>query len=163
MLHRLLLALAVLLSASACSTRKLPKWERPIAKTQFQHVRTTAYTHTESDHLQHGCKTAIGTTLQCGSVSSAAADWSRWPLGTVFRICDTGQVWKVDDIGWALAGRNTLDLYKPSRSAMNSWGLRNVDIEILEWGSLEDSLRVLKPRARYPHVRRMIDQIEDQI
>lgn len=160
MLNRLFLALAVIVSASACSTRKLPKYERPIAKTQHQHVRTTAYTHTESDHLQHGCKTAIGTTLRCGS---AAADWARWPLGTVFRICETGQVCRVDDIGWALAGRNTIDIYKPSRAAMNSWGTRHVNIEIIEWGSLEESLRVLKPRARFPHVQRMIDQIEDQI
>ena len=163
MLKRLFFSLVVILSASACSTRKLPKFERPLAKTQFQHIRASAYTHTESDHLQHGCQTAIGTTLQCGPVSSAAADWSRWPLGTTFRICDTGQLFRVDDIGWALAGRNTLDLYKPSRSAMNAWGLRNVEIEVLEWGSLEESLRVLKPRARFPHVQRMIDGIKDQI
>lgn len=160
MLNRLILALAIILTASACSTRKLPKYERPIAKTQHQRVRTTAYTHSEADHLKYGRKTAIGTTLQSGS---AAADWARWPLGTVFRISETGQTYRVDDIGWALAGRNTIDLYKPSRSAMNSWGVRNVGIEIIEWGSLENSLRVLKPRARFPHVKRMIDQIEDQI
>jgi 3D (Asp-Asp-Asp) domain-containing protein len=160
MLTRLLLLCAVMFSASACSTRKLPKYERPIAKTTFQNVRTTAYTHTESDHLKHGCKTAIGTTLRTGS---AAADWARWPVGTVFRICRTGEVCTVDDIGWALAGRNTIDLYKPSRSEMNRWGLRNEEIEILQWGSLSESLRILKPRSRFPHVSRMIDQIEDQI
>jgi 3D (Asp-Asp-Asp) domain-containing protein len=163
MLHRFLLICFAMLSVSACSTRKLPKFERPIAKTQFQKVRTTAYTHTEADHIKHGRKTAIGTTLQYGSVKSAAADWSRWPVGTVFRICSTGDICRVDDIGWALSGRNTLDLYKPSRSAMNRWGLRHEEIEILEWGSLDESLRILKPRARFPHVKRMIDQIEDQI
>ena len=163
MLQRILLLCAIILSVSGCSTRKLPVFERPVAKTQFQHVRTTAYTHTEADHTPYGCQTAIGTTLQSGSVSSAAADWSRWPKGTLFRICQTGEVCRVDDIGWAISGRNTIDLYKPSRYAMNAWGLRNVDIEILEWGSLDESLRILKPRAGHPHVKRMINQIEDQI
>jgi 3D (Asp-Asp-Asp) domain-containing protein len=162
MLHRLILLAVVAMLFPACS-RSLPKYEKPIAKTQFQRVRTTAYTHTEADHLVHGRKTAIGTTLQTGPVASAAADWSRWPLGTVFRICDTGEVCRVEDIGWALSGRNTIDLYKPSRLAMNKWGLRNVEIEILEWGSLEESLRILKPRARHRHVQRMIEGIEEQI
>src|SRR5437870_7527679 len=43
--------LALLLGA--CATRSLPKYEKPIARTQVQHVRTTAYTHTESDHVEH--------------------------------------------------------------------------------------------------------------
>jgi 3D (Asp-Asp-Asp) domain-containing protein len=160
---RLFFLCVVIFSLSACSTRRLPKYERPLPKTQFQKVRTTAYTHTESDHLEHGRKTAIGTTLQCGPVSSAAADWSRWPVGTVFRICSTGDVCRVDDIGWALAGRNTIDLYKTCRSDMNRWGLRNEEIEILQWGSLEESLRILKPRTRYPHVKRMVNDIQKQI
>jgi 3D (Asp-Asp-Asp) domain-containing protein len=163
MLQRIALLFTVAMFLPACSTRELPKFEKPIAKTQFQHVRTTAYTHSESDHIQYGRKNAIGTTLQSGPVISAAADWSRWPVGTVFRICETGQVCRVDDYGWALAGRNTIDLYKPSKTAMNQWGLRNVDIEILEWGCLDESLRILKPRAHHRHVKRMVDQIEDQI
>ncbi len=162
MLLRLLL-LCVTLAFTACSTRSLPKYERPLPKTQFQRVRTTAYTHSESDHRCYGCKTAIGTTLKSGSVSSAAADWSRWPKGTLFRICQTGDVCRVDDIGWALSGRNTIDLYKPSRGSMNSWGVRNVDIEILEWGKPEESLRILKPRSRFKHVKRMLDGLEDQV
>lgn len=151
------------LALTACSTRSLPKYERPLSKTQFQRVRTTAYTHSESDHLRYGRKTAIGTTLKSGSISSAAADWSRWPKGTLFRICQTGDVCRVDDIGWALSGRNTIDIYKPSRSSMNRWGVRNVDIEILEWGTPAESLRILKPRSRFQHVERMLDGLEDQI
>ena len=158
-----LLCLCAALAVTACSTRKLPPYERPIAKTQFQRVRTTAYTHTESDHLAYGCKTACGTTLQCGHLNSAAADWSRWPKGTVFRICDTGEICRVDDIGWALSGRNTIDIYKPSRSAMNAWGARNVDIEILEWGTPQESFNILKPRARFPHVKRMLDDLKRDI
>jgi hypothetical protein len=44
-------------------------------------VRTTAYTHDESDHIVYGVKNAIGTNLKFGNVRSAAADWSRFPVG----------------------------------------------------------------------------------
>src|SRR5437016_3427658 len=71
---RLLLLAVVAMFLPAC-TRSLPKYEKPIARTQFQRVRTTAYTHTESDHRCHGCQTAIGTTLRYDTVHSAAADW----------------------------------------------------------------------------------------
>jgi 3D (Asp-Asp-Asp) domain-containing protein len=157
-----ILAFAVAVLFSACA-RPLPKYEKPIARTQFQHVRTTAYTHSESDHLEHGRRTCLGTQLRCGAVKSAAADWSRWPAGTLFRITETGEVYEVDDIGWALSGRNTLDLYKPSRSAMNAWGARMVNIEILRWGDDRDSLAVLSKRTRHRHVRRMVDGLEHRI
>ena len=159
---RYALLAATLAVLPACS-RSLPAYEKPMTRTQFQSVRTTAYTHTESDHHVHGCKTCIGTQLRCGPVHSAAADWSRWPLGTRFRILDTGTVCEVDDIGWALSGRNTIDLYKPSRDAMNRWGVRQVNIEILHWGSDERSLAVLEKRSKHRHVRRMIDDLEKRI
>jgi 3D (Asp-Asp-Asp) domain-containing protein len=159
---RLVLLAVVLIALTAC-TRSLPTYEKPIARTQFQKVRTTAYTHSESDHRKHGCQTCIGTTLRYGTVRSAATDWSRWPLGTQFRILETGEVCEVDDIGWALSGRNTIDLYKPSRAAMNSWGVRVVNIEILQWGSDEKSLAVLTKRSKHRHVRRMVNDLEKRI
>ena len=146
--------------AFAACARSLPPYEKPIARTQFQRVRTTAYTHTESDHLEHGRKTCIGTTLRYDAVHSAAADWSRWPLGTTFRILDTGETCKVDDIGWALSGRNTLDLYKPTRGAMNAWGTRTVNIEILNWGDDREALDVLRKRSKYRHVQRMVKDLD---
>ena len=144
---------------AACA-RSLPTYEKPIARTQFQRVRTTAYTHTESDHLEHGRKTCIGTTLRYDAVHSAAADWSRWPLGTTFRILDTGEICKVDDIGWALSGRNTIDLYKPTRGAMNTWGTRTVNIEILSWGDDREALDLLRKRSKYRHVQRMVKDLD---
>lgn len=146
----------------ACASRPLPKYETPIARTQIQHVRTTAYTHSEADHLQHGRRTALGTRLRYGSVNSAAADWSRWPAGSVFRIQETGELFEVDDYGWALSGTNTIDLYKPSRRAMNHWGVRRVTIENLQWGDVDRSLAILRGRSKYKHVRRMISQIESR-
>lgn len=147
-----------------CSTpRPLPKFERPIARTQYQRVRTTAYTDTESDHLQYSNHNALGGTLQSGSIHSAAADWSRWPAGTVFRIRETGELYRVDDYGWALSGTNTIDLYKPSRAAMNAWGVRGVTIENLQWGDPKQSLAILHQRSHYRHVQRMIAELEDRM
>lgn len=159
---RLLLLASCVILAGCASGGGLPKYERPIARNAVQQVRTTAYTHSEADHLRHGRRNALGTTLQSGRVTSAAADWSRWPAGTVFRIRETGQVFIVDDYGRALAGTNTIDLYKTSRSAMRHWGVRRVTIENLHWGDVDRSLAVLRQRSKYKHVRRMIDQIEDR-
>lgn len=153
-------ALAAFFLAPGCATRPLPKYEKPIARTQFQSVRTTAYTHTESDHLQHGRQTALGTRLRSGPVHSAAADWSRWPAGTLFRIAETGDIYEVDDYGWALSGTNTIDLYKPSRAAMNRWGVRHVTIENLRWGDPQRSLAVLRPRAKHRHISRMLREFQ---
>ena len=159
---RLILLAAVAMVFAACA-RSLPTYEKPIARTQFQRIRTTAYTHTEGDHLKHGCQTCIGTTLRYDAVHSAACDWSRWPLGTTFRILETGEICKVDDIGWALSGRNTIDLYKPTRGAMNAWGTRTVNIEVLNWGDDHESLAVLRKRSKYRHIQRMVKDLDKVI
>ena len=188
-------------------------------------MRTTAYTHTESDHLPYGNHNALGGKLQAATgairraeyspraipvsaadaadyrrasysgpalekfslketkttklvktkhgtkrvvvtskpqIGSAAADWSRWPAGTVFRLISTGQVFRVDDYGWALAGRNTIDLYMPSRGAMNSWGAREENIQILQWGDANESLRLLQAHQGYRHIRRMVLELQGQ-
>ena len=125
---------------------------------RHQKVRTTAYTHNEGS----GHRNAIGRRLVGGSCKSAAADWSRFPLGTRFRVISTGQEYVVDDYGTALIGTNTIDLYKPSRGEMNRWGVRHVDIEILQWGSHDESLKVLRPRHRARIVRRMIASLESR-
>lgn len=159
---RLLVFLACLPFAGCASRRALPPYENPLARAPVMKIRTTAYTHTESDHLAHGCRNALGTQLRCGGVNSAAADWSRFPAGTIFRIMATGEIYEVDDYGWMLAGTNTIDLYKPSRRAMNDWGVRRVTIEVLRWGDVRSSYLVLKPREEYRHVKRMVKQIESR-
>ena len=212
-------------TTSTRRTTALPKYEPPLAKRDFQNVRTTAYTHTESDHLPFGNKNALGGTLHAATgairraeytpraipvngddpvdyrrasysgpalekfslketkttkvvktkhgtkkivvtkkpqIGSAAADWSRWPAGTVFRLISTGQVYRVEDYGWALAGRNTIDLYMPSRGAMNSWGAREENIQILQWGEPDESLRLLQAHQGYRHIRRMVLELQGQ-
>ncbi len=151
---------AWVLSGSGCASRRLPDFEPPLRRAAVQHVRTTAYTHTESDHRKYGVLSAWGTPLQLGAVRSAAADWARWPAGTRFRVVETGQEYEVDDYGWALSGTNTIDLYTPTRREMNEWGVRRVTIEILAWGDADRSLRMLLPRSKHPHVRRMIKELK---
>ena len=235
-LNLLLLSLAAIgaLFLSACGTttsRALPQYEAPLAKADFQNVRTTAYTHTESDHTQYGARNALGgelhaagpaihraenvaralaisdsedvdilrvsnsgATLQPFSmdetrtttrvstttrvtkttrrakravavakppkIGSAAADWGRWPMGTTFRLLSTGQVYRVDDYGWALSGRNTIDLYMANSRDMNTWGARQEPIQILQWGDPRQSLEFLAPRQSYKHVRRMVLELQ---
>src|ERR1044072_3394896 len=69
---------------------------------RIANVRTTAYTHTE----RGGRHNAIGTRLAGANVMSAAADWSRFPLGTRFQIVGTSDRYVIDDYGGALIGTN---------------------------------------------------------
>lgn len=127
-------------------------------------VRTTAYCHAEDDHRAYGRLAAVGTPLRFGSVCSAAADWSRYPVGTIFRIkSQPGVVYEVDDYGSALVGSGTIDLYRPTIGSMNDWGVRAVDIEIVKWGSFHDSLRLMRDRVHHPHVRRMFLDIQKRL
>ena len=221
----------VLLSACGTTQRALPPYERPLAKTDFQNVRTTAYTHTESDHREYSNHNALGGELRAAGPpihraeavpralpayevpraipveetvetevrrasyspklqpfsaserrttrttktkkgrstssaqaplvpGSAAADWSRWPVGTVFRLLSTGQTYRVEDYGWALSGRNTIDLYMANQREMNSWGARDETIQILQWGDPQESLQFLRSHQNYKHIKRMVLELE---
>jgi 3D (Asp-Asp-Asp) domain-containing protein len=125
---------------------------------RIPNVRTTAYTHSEGS----GSHNAIGSRLSNGRVMSAASDWSRYPLGTRFRITSTNEEYVIDDYGTALVGTNTIDLYKPSRLDMRRWGVRHVDIDVLQWGSEEESLKVLTPRCRSGCVRKMVASLQQK-
>ncbi len=162
MLWRATALTACLVLTGYASQRALPPYEKPLARAPAMKIRTTAYTHTESDHIRYGARNALGGPLKCGEVNSAAADWSRFPAGTIFRVVATGEIYEVDDIGWMLAGTNTIDLYKPTRRDMNTWGVRRVTIEILQWGDVRASYRVLKPREKYRHVKRMVREMEQR-
>jgi 3D (Asp-Asp-Asp) domain-containing protein len=201
-------------------------------------VRTTAYTHTESDHTQYGSRNALGGELHVASpaihraenvrqaraisdsddvdvinissgdaklekfsidkpkkatrvtttvtttrvtktmtttrgakravavkktpprIGSAAADWSRWPMGTTFRLLSTGQMYRVEDYGWALSGRNTIDLYMANQRDMNSWGARQEPIQVLHWGDPRESLQFLRAHQDYKHIKRMVLELQ---
>jgi 3D (Asp-Asp-Asp) domain-containing protein len=120
-------------------------------------VRTTAYTQHEGGSGAHN---AVGTYLSGRQVLSAASDWSRYPLGTRFRLVDTKEEYVIDDYGNALVGTDTIDLYKNSRSEVRNWGVRYIDIDILQWGSEEESLKVLAPRCKHRCVKKMVAALE---
>lgn len=157
-------ALVAILPLASCSSSSDGKHaSRGIslkAATKINSVRTTAYTHSEADHRRYGAKSALGSTLKYGTVRSAAADWSVYPVGTVFQIEGEPHLYEVDDYGSALVGTNTIDLYKPSRTAMNTWGTRSVNIKVLRWGSFTKSLSIMRPRASNEHIRKMVNRIE---
>ena len=163
-LHKVI-ALGILACAAAScesptTTTQGPQM-RPASITgarRIANVRTTAYTHSE----RGGRHNAMGVRLSGSNTMSAAADWSRYPLGTRFQIVGTADRYVIDDYGGALIGTNTIDLYKTSRSSMRQWGVRHVDIDIIEWGSKEQSLKVLNPRRKNRLIRRMIAGLEQK-
>jgi 3D (Asp-Asp-Asp) domain-containing protein len=125
----------------------------------LREVRTTAYISS-----RHGAaKNANGSQLKSGHLNSAAADWSRFPLGTKFSICGTDKLYVVDDYGPALVGTNRIDLCMPSRREMHHWGVRKVTINIIEPGSYDKSLALLKTRKHVPYVRRMVKGLEENM
>lgn len=148
-------ALAVLVFLAGCATRPVG-----VAGGVGNMVRTTAYTSAEAGGRHDACG---GILNDCdGTIHSAAADWSRYPVGTRFQIVETGEICEIDDYGSALVGTNTIDLYKDSRRGMRTWGVRMVHIKILVWGSPRRSLEILSPRAHSRYVRPMIAALRQQ-
>ncbi len=126
-------------------------------------VRTTAYTCSEDDHIIYGSKNAAGTDLRYSNkVRSAAADWSFYPVGTVFRIKGMPQLYVIDDYGSALTGTGTIDMYQPSKALMDQWGRRNVEVSVVQWGSFTRSAEILSKRTSYGHCRQMLTNITRQ-
>ncbi len=162
---RLILLAALCAGSVACESSTSSQLHRKISSIDRQgiihDVKTTAYTHTESDHIAYGAKSAVGGNLKYGAVRSAAADWSVYPVGTEFKIEGEPYTYQVDDYGSALVGTKTIDLYRPSKSEMNQWGARHVNIQVTKWGSFEESLAIMKPREnKKPHIHEMISEIQ---
>lgn len=141
---RTLCIFSVLVAVSfiGCATRA-PKGEPYLDRTTYQKIYVSSYTGAASDPNGEAV-TARGTRYRSGTVSSASADWSRWPVGTVFRVLATGRVYEVDDFTENVVGRNEMLLYRSARSNLPSSGRQYVTIEILEWGSPRMSAKILE-------------------
>lgn len=131
----------------------LPTYGSHSNRTRY--VRTTAFSHMEKEPGAPGRMNASGGILKYGGVRSAAADWSVYPLGTMFRVKGQPHIYVVDDYGSALAGTNTIDIFKPTLGAMREWGTRHTEITVVQWGSYERSAHMLKGRVRHDHCRHM--------
>jgi len=153
-----ILSLVVTSWVSVASPSKLSD----IVGLRLEGVKTTAYSANPVDNGDNDAQNALGKPLKSGRVTSAAADWSRYPVGTRFRIVETGQEYIVDDYGSALVGTGTIDLYKRTDAQVDRWGVRHVTIEILEWGSPERSLRILEERGKMRHIQKMVRALREQ-
>jgi 3D (Asp-Asp-Asp) domain-containing protein len=133
--------------------------EKPVRKARRVSSAAPPRTH-RVVRIVRGKRVVVTRKLPPPKIGSAAADWSRWPVGTTFRLLSTGQTYRVDDYGWALAGRNTIDLYMATPREMNDWGTRTEPIEILRWGDPQESLRLLAPHEAHKHIRRMVLELQ---
>ena len=162
-------AVAALLSSCSSTTDLAsektykPKGGKHGDNAKYYVGRTTAYSHVEADSLKYGKGNAAGGTLKHGMVRSAATDWSVFPVGTVFKIEGQPHIYQVDDYGSALVGTKTIDLYKPDFAGIKEWGVRNVRIKVLRWGSYHRSLAILKDRTHHAHVKKMVTGIEQKM
>lgn len=138
----------------------LPKYS---TGTRNRYVRTTAYSHMEKEPGAPGRLNAAGTTLKYGNVRSAAADWSVYPVGTLFKIKGLPHTYVVDDYGSALVGAGSIDIFHPSLYQMRKWNTRNVEIDIVKMGSWERSAKLLKGRTKYKHCARMYAGVRKQL
>jgi 3D (Asp-Asp-Asp) domain-containing protein len=126
-------------------------------------VLATAYSTGASCNGPWGGRNAVGGRLKSGHLNSAAADWSRFPLGTKFRVVQTGKVYVVDDYGSAMVGKDKVDLFMPDYGQVRRWGKRRVTLEIIEWGCPERSLEILRPRSKAPYIRQMVRHLSDRV
>jgi hypothetical protein len=46
---------------------------------------------------------------------------------------------------------------------MDNWGVRHVDIEVIQWGSYEKSMDLMRDRTKWRHVRAMMEGIEARL
>lgn len=148
-------------------TNHLPKDKHgfPSYKDDTTHrvVRATAYSHMQNEPGAPGRYNAAGGILKYGQVRSAAADWSKYPVGTKFRIKGLPNLYVVDDYGSALAGTNTIDIFHPTLGGIKKWGLRTIEIDIVQWGSWDRTLALLKGRQSHWHTRQMYAQAKKKV
>jgi len=154
----------VCLALAGCASPQKPV-EPYLGRDTYQKVTVTSYAGASSDPNEP-LVTARGTRYRSGAISSAAADWSRWPAGTLFRVLATGDLYEVDDFTDDIVGRNAILLYRPPVARLPDPGSHYMTIEILRWGSPNASASMLKQnksstakrilaelKARYPEIR----------
>ena len=127
-------------------------------------VRLIAYASEEKSQAKHGARNAIGGPLRADpEYTSAAADWSIFPVGMEFRIVGKPTVYVIDDYGSGLIGKRIIDIHVLTISEMRKVNRRNVEIEIVKPGSYERALAILKRRLGNSHCKTMYDRIRKKL
>ncbi len=127
---------------AGCATRG-PSGEEPPRRDQYLKVKLAPYA---GAGVVAGAppETARGTRYRSGAISSAAADWSRFPAGTTFRVLTTRELFEVDDYTDDIVGTNTILLFKPKSPNVAAGVPHELTIEIVRWGSPKDSAILLQ-------------------
>ena len=164
---RLGLSSLAVLGLAACTTTA-PHGSvavKPAKAAKTVAVKASAYSYGAKCNGSWAKRNAVGGKLKSGEVNSAAADWSRFPAGTKFRVVETGKIYQVDDYGSAMVGKDKVDLYMSDYGQVNRWGVRSVTLEIVEWGCPKESLAILKQRtrSRKGYLGRMVEQLEAKL
>lgn len=150
---RLFTLLFIALQVSCANTSKLiGKVESP------KKIKTTITAYAAVEDSKYRNKSAIGHTLKAGE--SIATDWSRIPVNSVLRF--NGRNYTVHDYGTALVRKvdyPIVDLYVSNRKEIRRWGKREVEVEVIRWGSFEESKKILSKRLAYRHCREMYNNI----
>jgi 3D (Asp-Asp-Asp) domain-containing protein len=126
-------------------------------------VRTVAYVSSDRDHPVGDNQNSAGTILRyTDRVRSAAADWSFYPVGTTFRIKGLPYWYVIDDYVYDLVGCGSIGVYKPNKEDKNLWGVRNLELDIVQWGSFARSAELLSKRTKYEKCRQMLENLVRQ-
>lgn len=125
-------------------------------------ITTVAYSHNQPLYLKGLRRGALGTYLRNSvEYTSAAADWSFLPLGTVFTIDDFGGTrFVVDDHGADISGKRAVKIYFDTVEKKKEWGMRRVTISIIRMGDEKVSYAKLREAAvEKPHCYQMAQRI----
>lgn len=106
--------------------RRLIEMDNKNVKGRQMKVKASAYTGSPAEG---GDMTYIGT--KCRENHTIAVDPKVIPLGTRVYIPQFGKVFVAEDTGSAIKGRK-IDIFMNSYSAAIKWGIREIDIIILD-------------------------------
>lgn len=129
--------------------------------TVLHGVTTSAYTHSEDTRWWKW--TAVNGTVKYNNGTdpnnpiSCATNWAKYPPETKLLI--DGKYYAVHDYGsFVTEYPNRIDLYVPTKWAVNSWWLKKKDITVVQMGDFNKARKILSEPARqkFPFVRKML-------
>lgn len=132
--------------------------------TLLHSVTTSAYTHSEDPRWWKW--TAINGTVQYNDGTnpnkpiSCATNWAKYPPGTKFFI--DGKYYAAHDYGsFVTEYPNRIDLYVPTKQAVNTWWLKKKNVTVVEMGDFNKARSILSEptRQKLPFVRQMLRQL----
>lgn len=128
------------------------------AKKKTMAVPATADSNRAESNGPWGQRRAMVGRLWSGQLHSAAADWSRFPLGKKFQVVERGKVYLVDHEGLAIVGKERSPFCIPAKAASRaevpaSQSQARPQVALGAGSTLQTSLhRVVRQRRSFPDV-----------